>query len=123
MMKRDTNQNGFHSMDSLRILVLRLVGAERTGGRVQVVDEKTLVLYDCLSWDSHCTDSVVSRYPEARISVRSSRHSLSGFTVTIHMGRNSLRETGWVVVIGLFMAGCAYILLHPPWWSNKLTHI
>ena len=110
-------------MDSLRTLVLRLACAERAGGRVQAVDDKTLVLYDCLSWDSHCTDAVVSRFPEARLSVRSSRHSLSGFTVTIHMGSNSLRETGWVVVIGLFMAGCAYILLHPPWWSNKLTYI
>ena len=110
-------------MDALRALVLRLAGADRAGGRVQVVDDKTLVLYDCMAWDSHCTESVVARYPEARISVRSSRQSLSGFAVTVHMGRNSMRETGWVVVIGLFMAGCAYILLHPPWWSNKLTHI
>jgi hypothetical protein len=110
-------------MDSLRLLVLRLICADRAGGRVEVMDNRTLVLYDCTAWDSHCTDSVVARYPEARISVHSSRQSLSGFAVTVHMGRNPGRETGWVVVIGLFMAGCAYILLRPPWWSNQLLHI
>ena len=110
-------------MESLRTLVMRLADTDRVGGRVQTVDAVTLVLYDCMSWDCYCTDSVLAHHPETRISVRSSRHSLSGFTVTFRLTRSTVKETGWFLVIGLFLAGCAYVLLRPPWWSSSMPHI
>ncbi len=102
-------------MDGLRSLVLDLSNAERVGGRAQVVDAKTLILYDCMHWSSRCTDILAARYPEVQLSVRTCRQSLSGYSVVFHRSGNTRVEIVWCLVIGLALAGCAYILLHPPW--------
>lgn len=110
-------------IEGIKELILLLVHAERLGGRIQAMDGQTLVLYDCMTWDCFCTDAVIARYPEVRISVRASRQSLSGFTVTFHVRRCSRRETAWYFVIGLFLSCCGYILLRSPWWNSAITHI
>lgn len=110
-------------IEGVKQLILQLVDAERLGGRVQVVDSVTLQLYDCMTWDSFCTDAVIARYPEVKISVRASRQSLSGFAVTFHLFRCARRETVWYLVIGLFLACCGYILLRSPWWNSAITRI
>jgi hypothetical protein len=110
-------------MDGLRSLVLDLSNAERVGGRAQVVDARTLILYDCVHWSSRCTDILVARYPEVQISVRACRQSLSGYSIVFHRSGNTRAEIVWCLVIGLALAGCAYILLHPPWWSRSILHI
>lgn len=110
-------------IEQIRGLVLLLVDAERLGGRVQIVDRQTLMLYDCMSWDCMCTDAVMARYPEVRISIRASRQSLSGFTVTFHVGRSTRRETAWYLVIGLFLSCCGYLLIKSPWWTHAILRI
>jgi hypothetical protein len=110
-------------IEQIKGLVLLLVDAERLGGRAQVMDGQTLVLYDCMSWDCACTDTVMARYPEVRISVRASRQSLSGFIVTFHMGRSARRETVWYLVIGLFLACCGFLLIKSPWWNHAIVRI
>lgn len=110
-------------MDGLRTLVLQLANAERVGGRATVMDSHTLVLYDCMHWSCRCTDIVASYYPEVQISVRGSSSSLSGFTLVFHWKRAGRRELLWYLVIGLALAGCAYVLLRPPWWSRGILHI
>lgn len=87
------------------------------------MDASTLVLYDCMSWDCFCTDTVVARYPEVRISVRASRQSLSGFTVTFHVGRCARKEAAWYLIIGLFLGCCGFLLLRSPWWNSAITRI
>ena len=110
-------------IEDVRKLILLLVNAERLGGRVQVVDGQTLDLYDCMTWDSFCSDAVIAHYPEVKISVRASRQSLSGFAVTFHVRRCSRRETVWYLVIGLSLACCGFILLRSPWWTSAITRI
>jgi hypothetical protein len=110
-------------IEQLSNLVLLLADAERLGGRVQIMDAETLILYDCMNWDCFCTDAVVVRYPEVRISVRSCRQSLSGFSVTFHAGRCLRKEAGWYLVIGLFLACCGYLLIRPPWWTSMIMRI
>jgi hypothetical protein len=110
-------------MEQLRSLVLLLVDAERSGGRALITDSRTLVLYDCMSWDFMHTDAVVSHHPEVKISVRASRQSLSGFSVTFQAARCVRRETVWYLVIGFFLACCGYILLRPPWWAGAIKYI
>jgi hypothetical protein len=110
-------------MDPLKKLVLHVVGAERVGGRATVVNPRTLVLDDCMLWSCQCSDAVMAVFPEVLVSVRASRHSLSGFSVVFHLGQNCGRETGWYFVIGLFLAGCFYVLLNPPWWTTGIRYI
>jgi hypothetical protein len=110
-------------MDRLKGLVLRLANADRVGGRVVVMDRHTLVLYDCMHWGCNLTDAVQSSFPEAQISVHSSRQSLSGFTVSFHLEKHAGRELSWFLVIGLMMASCSYLLLRPSWWDPKLIRI
>ncbi len=106
--------------DRLRQLVLRLSNAERVGGRTEAPDHRTVVLYDCLYWGSYNTDIVLAHYPEVQISVRTSRQSLSGFTVTFFVPQSTPREVFWYLVIGLALACCAYVLLiQPPWGDEK----
>jgi hypothetical protein len=111
------------SMDGLRMLVLQLSNAERVGGRAQIVDSRTLLLYDCMHWSCRCTDVVAAQYPEVQISVRACRQSLSGYTIVFHRGASGRREVFWYLVISLALAGCAYVLLRPPWWSRGILHI
>jgi hypothetical protein len=110
-------------MDPLKKLVLSVVGADRVGGRATIVNLRTLILDDCMLWSCQCSDAVVAVFPEVLISVRASRHSLSGFSVIFSMGQNRSRETGWYLVIGLFLAGCVYVLLNPPWWTSGIRYI
>jgi hypothetical protein len=110
-------------MDHLRALVLRLANAERVGGRAQVLDGHTLILNDCMHWDSRSTDAVLSSFPEVQISVRACRQSLSGFSVVFHMRTSSYRELVWYLLIGVGMACCAYVLLRPPWWRAGIPGI
>lgn len=107
-------------MDGLRALVLQLSGAERVGGRAVVTDACTLALHDCMHWPAWCTDAVLARYPEVQISVRASRTSLSGFTVVFHRRRSGARELLWHLVIGLALAGCAYVIMR---WSRGIARI
>lgn len=105
--------------EALRQLVLRLANADRVGGRVVVVDPRTLLLHDCMHWGCHATDVVLSHFPDVQISVRASRQSLSGFTVVFHRGASTPREIVWYLVIGLGLACCCYLLARPPpWWSG-----
>lgn len=108
-------------METMRQLILRLSNADRVGGRVEIIDSRTVVLYDCMYWGSHNTDVVLSHYPETRISVKSSRQSLSQFTVTFFFPQSLRKEIFWYVVIGLVLACCAYVLLRPPWAAEKLV--
>lgn len=110
-------------MDRLRALVLRLSNAERVGGRAIVVDSRTLVLNDCMQWSSLCTDAVVAQHPDVHVSVRACRQSLSGFSIVFHRGGGGRRELIWYLVIGLALAGAAYVLLRPPWWNRAILHI
>lgn len=112
-------------MDRLRALVLRLSNADRVGGRAQIVDGQTVVLYDCMHWSDACSEGVLAHFPEARISVRACRQSLSGFAVTVRCARNGGRELAWSLVIGLVLACCAYALVRPPWWAAyaRFLHI
>ena len=110
-------------MDRLRQLILRLANAERVGGRATIVDGRTIILYDCTHWGCHCTDAVLAQFPEVQISVRACRQSLSGYSIVFHRSGNTRAEIVWCLVIGLALAGCAYILLHPPWWSRSILHI
>ena len=50
-------------IEQLSNLVLLLADAERLGGRVQIMDAETLILFDCMNWDCFCTDAVVVKYP------------------------------------------------------------
>ena len=112
-------------MERLRALVLRLSNADRVGGRAQIVDGQTVVLYDCMHWSDACSEGVLAHHPEARISIRACRQSLSGFTVTFRCARNGRRETAWYLVIGLVLACCGYALVRPPWWTAyaRILHI
>lgn len=110
-------------IQDIKELILLIVNADRLGGRVETVDRAHLVLYDCMSWDCSCTNAVLSRYPEVQISVRASRRSLSGFTVTFHVQRCTRGEAAWYLVIGLFLACCVFILRRSPWWTNAFAHI
>ena len=108
-------------MERLRCLILRLSNTERFGGRVELLDSNTLVLYDCLYWGSHNTEVVLSHYPETQISIKTCRQSLSGFTVYFYLPRSTRREVFWYFVIGTVLACCAYALLRPPWAVEKLV--
>lgn len=110
-------------MDGLRQLVLQLSNAERVGGRAQIVDSRTLILYDCMNWSCRCTDVVSTQYPEVQISVRACRQSLSGYTLVFHRGVGGRKELFWLLVISLALAGCAYVLLRPPWSTRSILHI
>jgi hypothetical protein len=110
-------------MQCLRSLVLRLANADRVGGRATVLDNDTLVLNDCMHWGSLCTESVLAQFPEIQISVRSSRQSLSGFSVVFYRPPSRRRELFWCLVIGLALACCAYVLLRPPWWPPNVFRI
>lgn len=110
-------------MDKLRALVLQLSNADRVGGRAQVVDSKTLLLYDCMHWSCRCTDIVCGQFPEVQMSVRTCRSSLSGYVIVFHRNVVGRREILWYLVISLTLAGCAYVLLRPPWWSRSILHI
>jgi hypothetical protein len=110
-------------MEKLRSLILRLSNAERVGGRVQIIDSQTVVLYDCMYWASFNTDVILAHYPETKIHVKACRHSLSGFQVTFTVPRGSHREVFWYFVIGVVLACCAY-LLRPSWAADKfIQHI
>ena len=109
-------------MDRLRQLVLRLSNAERVGGRAEILDGHTLILYDCMFWGSHNTEVVLSQHPEVQISVKASRQSLSGFAVTFFVPYTGRREAFWYLVIGLALACCAYALMRPPWAGEKLVN-
>ena len=111
------------SMERLRSLVLRLANADRVGGRAIIVDGQTLILYDCMHWGCHCTDVVLSHFPETQISVRACRQSLSGFTVVFHTCKSTRNEIVWYLVIGLCLACCSYVLLRPPWWVDRIQGI
>jgi hypothetical protein len=108
-------------MEVLRCLILKLSNAERFGGRVEILDTNTLVLYDCLYWGSLNTDVVLSHHPEAQISIKACRQSLSGFTVQFFLPQSTHREVFWYFVIGVVLACCAYALLRPPWAAEKLV--
>jgi hypothetical protein len=110
-------------MERLKALVLQQANAERVGGRVTVVDGRTLILYDCMHWGCHSTDVVVAQHPEVQISVRACRQSLSGFSVIFHRGGSGRRELAWYLAIGFVLAGCCYALLRPPWWPRGTLHI
>ena len=110
-------------MEALKRLVLNVVNADRVGGRATIVSTRTMILDDCMLWSCRCTEAVVAVFPEILISVRASRQSLSGFSVVFNMGQNPARESGWYLVIGLFLAGCVYVLLNPPWWTAGIRHI
>lgn len=110
-------------MERLRAFILAQVNAERVGGRANIVDTRTILLYDCMHWDCCNTDAVVAQFPDVGICVRASRQSLSGFVVIFHRGDRRTREMGWLVVIGLGLACCSYILLRPPWWGGGILHI
>lgn len=110
-------------MEALKELVLRLANADRVGGRVTVVDGSTLILNDCMNWSCVCTEHVLSRFPDVQISVRSSRQSLSGFSVVFHRGASTPREIVWYLLIGVGLACCCYLLLRPPWWSSGIERI
>ena len=110
-------------MDGLRQLVLQLSNAERAGGRAQIVDSRTLILYDCMNWSCRCTDVVSTQFPEVQISVRACRQSLSGFTLVFHRGAGMRKELFWLLVISLALAGCAYMLMRPPWTYRGILHI
>jgi hypothetical protein len=111
------------TMERLRTLVLRLANADRVGGRAIIVDRQTLVLYDCMHWGCHCTDVVLSHFPEVQISARACRQSLSGFTVVFHVSKSTRNELVWYLVIGLCLACCGYLLLKPPWWVDRSRYI
>lgn len=112
-------------MDRFRALVLCLASADRLGGRAQIVDGQTVVLYDCMYWSDACSEGLLAHYPETRITVRACRQSLSGFNVTFRCARNGGREAAWYLVIGLVLACCAYALARPPWWVAyaRILHI
>jgi hypothetical protein len=110
-------------MERLKGLVLRLANADRVGGRAVIMDRRTLVLYDSMNWGSKLTEAVTSLHPDVQISVSSCRQSLSGFTVTFRLETHTGRELSWYLVIGLFFAGCCYLLLRPPWWGPTLIRI
>lgn len=107
-------------MDRLKALVLRLANADRVGGRVVVMDGRTLILYDCMHWGCSCTETVLSLHPEAQISVHACRQSLSGFSVTFRVDTSPRRELAWCLVIGLVFACCCYVLYMPPRWGAYL---
>ena len=114
---------GQNTMEKLKKLILDLANAERVGGRVVVVDGQTLILNDCMNWGCHCTDVVLSHFPEVHISVRACRQSLSGFSVVFHVGKSMRGEFAWYLMIGFCLACCGYVLLRPPWWGGKIFHI
>jgi hypothetical protein len=108
-------------MERVRKLVLRLSNAERVGGRVEILDAHTIILYDCMHWGSQNTDVVLYHYPETQISIKASRVSLSGFAVTFFIPYNTKKEFFWYLIIGFVLATCAYALLRPPWADKKLV--
>jgi hypothetical protein len=108
-------------MDGLKQLVLRLANADRVGGRVTVVDGRTLILYDCMHWSCVSTDAVLARFPDVQISARACRQSLSGFTIVFHRGESTPREIVWFLVIVFGLACCFYMLLRPPWWPGSVA--
>lgn len=110
-------------MDRLRALILRLANAERVGGRASIVDERTIILYDCTHWGCQCTDAVIAQFPEVQISVRACRQSLTGFTVIFHRADSRARELAWYFVIGFGLACCTLILLRRPWWVGVVLPI
>ena len=107
-------------MDKLRALVMQLACAERVGGRATVVDDRTLILYDCMHWSSSCTEVLLAQFPDVQISVRACRQSLSGYIVVFHRGGRLDQELLWYVVIGLGLACCGYVLMQPPWGLKNL---
>lgn len=84
-------------------------------------DQRTVILYDCMHWGSYNTDVVLSHHPEIQISVKASRQSLSGFTVTFFVPHTLKQEVFWYCVIGIALACCTYVLLQPPWGGEKQT--
>jgi hypothetical protein len=110
-------------IQDIKELILKIVNADRLGGRVETLNRTHLVLYDCMSWDCSCTNALLSRFPEVKISFRASRQSLSGFIVTFHVQRCTRGEAVWLLFIGLFLACCVFLLLRSPWWTKAIARI
>ena len=104
-------------MEGLRCHVLRLANAEKTGARAQVLNESTLVLTDCMSWNRDHTERLRGFFPDVEISIHHNRRSLSNFSIHFHMGSGG-RELRWYIFACAVMACCAYALINPPLWSG-----
>ena len=74
-----------------------------SGCRVQVDGPETLVIYHCNHWDSHLESLVYSYYPLARISLKSSSLSLSGFKVVLVFPRTYMYHWIIIIMIGLVL--------------------
>lgn len=101
-----------------------LCAVERLGGRIRVVDERTLELYDVMSWPHGATEYVQCDFPEVVTHVRSCRRSLSGFVVVFAWREAGHVDLLWYAVLSGVLGCCVYLLLcGSPWWGGAYRWI
>jgi len=105
------------NLHALAKFLRELCAAERLGGRTRVVDERTLELYDVMSWPHGATEYVQCDFPDVVTHVRSCRQSLSGFAV-VFTWRGRGVDLLWYVAISCGLACCVYLLCSSPWWRG-----
>ena len=77
------------SVESLSKFLLRLVESERYGGRTIIVNEYTVILYDCGTWSDAHSQATHLKYPDCEVSILPSSASLSGFMVVAKLHKDA----------------------------------
>lgn len=91
------------NIQALKKDIEEMLATISSGCRVQVDGPETLVIYHCNHWDSHLESLLYSQYPLARISLKSSSLSLSGFKVVLVFPRTYIYHWIVLIVVGLVL--------------------
>jgi len=98
-----------HSMERLRVMILKLCNSNKFGARAVVTDDSSVTLYDCMEWTEEYTETLRLHYPEIEIVVKACKHSLSGFNMIFHLRKRG-REWIWILIIGALVAACLFCI-------------
>ena len=86
-------------MERLQSYVQKEFG--KSGARIVVSHDETLLILDCPLWTEKCTRKIKHAFPSVDVEVESTEHSLSGFVVILHRGKAGAKHVSMACFAGV----------------------